>query len=93
MNKKTLAKEYLRLIKYIGIGLVTWSCFLVLMLLVGQLSADDFWTIFLLPIGSPGDAYVGAAEILMSWLVILAPYLILSITRSIIWAKKQTKDA
>lgn len=91
MNKKVLAKEYLKFIKYLGIGLGVWFSFLVILLLSGEIIAEEFWIVFMLPIGSPGDT-VTAGEIFLSWLFILGPYAIYSITRSIIWAKKQSKD-
>ena len=80
MNKKIVAREWIVLLISICIGLAVVPFFIYLIL--GRL---EYWGLFY-------GALIDKSDFILAWIVVLSPYIIIQLIRSIIWAKKELKN-
>lgn len=86
MDKKILASEYLLGLRFLFYGLCLWFGFmLIFSVWAGTMSLADFLMFTLLGPFSGGDITTG--DLPFIWGIILLPYIIMSIARSIRWAR------
>ena len=89
MNKKVIAKEWLFFLKWLllGLAVVPFLSWLVILVISGN---NEGWIIgeFYIALLLNGSRDVG---FLVAWLLVLIPYGIFNLIRSIRWAKQQLK--
>jgi len=82
MNKKIVAREWLIFLVSICFGLIIVPFFLCLYF---SDELKDWWFFYPVLIGEESDSTLARV-------FVIAPYIILQIIRSIVWAKKQFKN-
>jgi hypothetical protein len=86
MNKKRVAKEWLYFLGCLLFGLLVLP--LLMFVLFGTFahkSITEFFSEFF-------SALTGGRDALITWLFVLAPYLLFQLVRSVIWAYKTTRN-